>query len=197
MSVIFNPKFLIIALLVAIIFLLVLIRFFPANNPQSLASPSPTPVISIPGQPVEIGKTVTEQVESLPNIVNKEALADGSTKYTLSTSIPLRSDLVIVKDDHVIFQSKTSSLKLGAPDYLKISDLIKEYGQPEKIIPGSFIYGPFSSIYVYSSKGFAFIGNPNTDEIYEMQSFRPLEVNQYIEQYVGENPSTTPAPEEP
>ncbi len=196
MSTIFSPRFILIALLVGIAFLLILIRFFPSSNNLKPA-PSPTPISIIPNQPIEVGKSTTPSVEKLPNIVKKETLPDGSIVYTLSTSIPLTSDKIITKNDKVIFQSQTSSLNPSQADYKKISDFIKSYGQPDKIISGSENYGPFSSYYIYASKGFAFIGNPNTDEVYETQSFTPMSVDQYLQQFNVNSQNQTPAPEGP
>lgn len=56
-------------------------------------------------------------------------------------------------------------------------------GQPEKTAPGSKFYGYHMNTYIYASKGIVFIGNPNINEVFEIQSFTPMSVEEYINNY--------------
>lgn len=136
-----------------------------------------------PLQKTLIGQSIDRTTGGKLDIKNQEATEDGRLIFSLNSQNPLRADQVITKDDKVIFERIYIPESKSDPNHLLISTVIAKYGQPEKIFKGSRLWGHFVTTYIYSGKGVAFIGNPNTDEVYELQIFEPVSVEEYIQKY--------------
>lgn len=146
---------------------------------------------TLPLQKAKIGQKLPSKIENNFNIINKEATDAGKVIYSLDSQNPIRTDQIITQNNQVIFQRVYIPENPNDPNHLLISNMISEYGATEKTVQGSKLWGPFITLYIYSNKGIAFIGNPNTDEVYELQTFSPLSVEEYIQKY-GDDINQTP-----
>lgn len=165
----------------------------------SLFSPSGPPVKATTISPLQktlIGQTTASDIEKLAGVQKKEILPSGETRYELKAFIPQRPDEVRTKDNIVVFERIDVPQDPKAMGYAEISQMTRTYGKPEKVIQGSAFFGPFVSTYIYGTRGFAFIGNPHTDEVYELQLFTPMTAGEYITKH-GSDIKEGPPPEEP
>lgn len=169
----------------AIFIVLILARFSkPQNNTPVVEVPNPTafPInhssSTIPYVKTIIGKTTEEEVKELPNLKEIKQLPDDKTDYLYTTKSKLRNSEIIVKDNLVVFEK--SVLISDANTHPTLSPFFEKYGTPEKEVKGSQRYGAFAKTYIYASKGFTLIGNPDTDELLEIHTFYPTTPDQYI-----------------
>lgn len=146
---------------------------------------------------VTIGQTTTSQIDALPNIQKKERLPGGGIKYSLSGNNPIRPDEIRAENNVAVFERIAIPEKKADLGYATISEYKTKYGQPDAVLPGSKAFGFYMVTYVYSTKGFALIANPNTDEIFEIQHFIPMPTEDYLKRY-GEDvtPKATPIREQ-
>jgi hypothetical protein len=131
----------------------------------------------------EIGITTQDELEEHLNIINKEASAEGTTRYTFDSNNPLRPDLIITQNNAVKFERVYIPENPKDPGYLKISDLTQRYGQTKIVKKGSKLWGPHVSTFIYAEQGIAFLGNLFTGEVYELQQFEPTTADDYIKKY--------------
>lgn len=207
---------LIIVLIPLIIFILSSRKPQIPGNINKIVSPSPILTItSIPSpssvppfiqqpkisilQKTEIGKTISLEIDKYPNIEKKESLSNGDTKYSLTSHLIPRPNIILTNKQGVAeFESILIPSDPNTAGYVKISELLQRYGQPEKTIAGSRFYDWIAKTFIYPSKGIAFIGNPNTDEVFEIHAFQPTTLGSYIEQYGSDlDPNATPPVENP
>jgi hypothetical protein len=140
-----------------------------------------------------IGKTTERE---LSGFIKKELLPNGSIRYVFSSLSSARPNEIIVRNGVVIFERIIIPAKKGDLGYATISDFISKFGNPERAIRGSNFYGWAWTTYIYASRGFSFIANPNTDEVFEIQLYEPTKVDDYIEKYGQDiNPNLGPAKE--
>lgn len=182
----------VVATLIAIILIIYIIATLSVKPPTG---PEPTPKPSITPTPIQktqkvsliqktiIGQTANNEIDKLPSIQKKEVLPNGDIKYELSAFIPQRPNEIITHNNVAIFERIDVPENPGQVGYITIAQMTSKYGQPEKIFKGSSFFGPFESTYVYSNLGFAFIGNPYTDEVHEIQVFTSISVDQYVKTY--------------
>lgn len=142
-----------------------------------------------------IGKKITPDTEQKLDIIEKQATDEGKFIYSLKSQNAIRTDQIITQDEQIIFERFYIPENPNDPNHLLISAQLKKYGNPEKVITGSKLWGPFINTYIYNSKGVAFIGNPNTDEVYELQNFTPLPIDEYIRLYGDDIDDTPPGGE--
>lgn len=193
----FYPKKII--LLIALI-LLVLIALFALTlkKPKPTPSPSPTPLIVSPLEKTRIGETVQKQVEEGLKFSNKQlASKSGAIVYSIPSVNPLRPDEVRTQNGKVNFERINLPEETQAVGYLQITNFQNTHGQAEKVIKGSEFYGPFISYYIYAKKGITIIGNSHTDEVYELQRYQPMTVEEYLEKYGQDVKEGEPAKEDP
>lgn len=160
-----------------VILLLIISLLLLFSTPQPTRESQP---IS-PFLETSVGKTNEQSVQQLPGLKRKEKLSDGSTAYFFASVSPLRDSVVVVKNNEVIFEKRITV----TPDFQlpKISTYLNTYGSPEMKIKGSKTYGAFETTFIYASKGFALIGNEYTNEVREIQTFKPMSVDEYIKQW--------------
>lgn len=173
---------------ILVILIIVLTVFVALQTPSEPTPPPETKII--PLQKTKVGQSFTPQTESSLKIINKEATV-GGTIYSLDSQNPIRTDQIITQNNQVVFERVYIPENPNDPNHLLISTLVQKYGQPESIIQGSKTWGPYINLYLYAGKGIAFIGNPNTDEVYELQTFKPLSTEEYIQKY-GDDINTNP-----
>lgn len=162
-----------------------------------LTQVAPTkPNVVSPIQKANIGRTKETEIEKLSGHIKQEVLPNGDVKHEFSSAVSIRPDTIITKGGVAVFERIDVPQNPKAVGYAKISQAVKAYGEAEKVIQGSAFFGPFTSTFIYSSRGFAFIANPHTDEVYEIQVFTPMPVASYIEMY-GDDIEEGPPPEEP
>lgn len=163
--------------------------------------PIPTEIEGTVGKPLEsvsplqkttIGKTEAKDIESIPG-VKKDLLANGNTKYSFASEFALRPNSILTHNGKAIFERIVTPEKPTSLGYALISQLINQYGTPEKIVKGSHHYSYFVSTYIYARKGIAFIGNPHTDEVYEIHAFIPRSTESYSREF-GEDLDPTSQP---
>jgi hypothetical protein len=187
------------AILIAVVFVSFIFINLVFKKPSQ--SPPPTSLPSLPsskGLPVvieavdpqsqtafkgyyniELGKTTDREIESLPNIVKKEVLPGKKISYELSSADSLRNSRVVTENSKAVFKS---SVSITEQDFKtpKFSPYKQAYGNAEKAYIGSARYGRYITTYLYASKGFALIVNPLTDEVFEVQSFIPTSIEDYL-----------------
>ena len=171
------------SLVVAIIIFIAFIVFFllkggKNDNVPSPIVPSSNKVLS-PIQKTSIGITSEKEVASLPS-ASKIALPNSDAGYSLPSSLKTRPNVIGIKNGFVSYERETTSTNPSSPTYLTLSKITYTFGEPEKVINGSNYYGSFLSTYIYASRGFSVVANPNTDEVYEVQFFAHTTPNQYV-----------------
>jgi hypothetical protein len=178
--------------LVMVLFLWSFIPQSPITNQPSLALPTPILVngaARIPGlQKTSIGNTTTEDVLKIPNVIQV-----NDSEYAYPSELITRSNKISTSKDVVIFERVEVPVDPSDPKHKTIEQMITVFGDPDNILPGSNYFGNFVSTYIYASKGMAFVGNPNTSEIYEMLFFKPTSVSEYLNKY-GEDIPSNPSP---
>jgi cytoskeletal protein RodZ len=101
-------------------------------------------------------------------------LTDGSVQYSYPSDTPSRSNIVIVKNGVNVFERHTMyNVKMGAPPANKAD-------HPDYTAIGSLFWGANAVTYIYLSKGFAYVGNPSTNIVYEQMIFQPGTINQFM-----------------
>lgn len=158
-------------------------------KPTNLNKPSITKDLPI-FKEIQIGQIIdkTKEVELKP--INKTALPDGNIEYDLKGFDPLRNDAAITQNNKVEFIRTNTRFSDNPP---LLSDYLKKYGNPEKTVNGSNYFGFNVSTYIYASSGFAYIANPSTNWVYEIQFFQPTTVDDYMNKYGQDiNPNVQP-----
>jgi hypothetical protein len=127
-----------------------------------------------------------ESVEERPGRMSKEALPDGTTRYTFASSNPARPNIIISKGaEDILFQRTIMPPTIPT----KISDYTQSYGAATWIFKGSVFYGAGAQTHVYPELGFGFIGNPTTGEVFEQHVFTPLKIEEYVKNYGDDIPN--------
>ncbi len=150
-------------------------KFLPSSNQNNTFSSL---------QKTVPGKTTVQDVErTVPRILKKDVLPGGGVQYSFQSELISRPNQIQTKNGVAVFEKELIPENPSARGYVLISTYINSLGKPEKIIKGSNFYGWSINTYVYPNKGFAFIGNPNTDEVLEIHIFKPLSVEDYVKMY--------------
>ncbi|MBI2011467.1 hypothetical protein HYS91_01730 [Candidatus Daviesbacteria bacterium] len=174
-----KPVFILILVLLLILILILLLIIFLKKPQESLTPPKISDL-----QKTIIGKTNSQEIEKNLIIKEKKELGEGKVEYNLETYInPVRPDQVIVKDGQVIFERINIPEQTNHPSYVKLSYFKERFGEVESIKKGSKTYGPLIETHIYSSKGVALIANPFTEEVYEIQLFKPSTAEKYIREF--------------
>jgi hypothetical protein len=181
-----KQKKVIIAIIIGSIFLLITILIASFSDTKSTISPL---------QKTTIGKTSEDTIKSLPNIQDAITLTDGSTEYQLKSTLNARPNTIITKNGKATFERQLTPVDQTTPGFATISEYKKRFGEPERDIQGSKFYDWIAHTYLYTNKGFAFIGNPFTDEVFEFHFFEPTTVENYIQLY-GQDLDEGAQPEE-
>jgi hypothetical protein len=181
-------------LLLGLVGIVILTTVIIALQPSPGAPDSEQPKVT-PSQTTIIGRKITPESEKRLDITKKEATSEGKTIYSLKSQNAIRSDQIITQNEQVIFQRYYVPENPADPNHLLIDKMLETNGQPEKIIKGSKLWGPYMNTYIYGSRGLAFIGNPNTNEVYEVQNFKPVSIEEYLRLYGDDIDETPPGGE--
>lgn len=100
----------------------------------------------------------------------KTVLADGSIQYTYNSDVPNRPNIIIVKNDINVFQRTPINAS---------SDTPPANDQPDYVAQGSSFWGKNAVTYIYLSKGFAYVGDPPTQRVFEQMIFQPCSLDQF------------------
>lgn len=133
--------------------------------------------------------TSPKNLEEDPTFIKKSSLRNGNILYEFSSPDNLVHDEVITKHGTVIYEKV-----ITVDSYAKhptISSYKKTYGDPQAIKRGSKTLGSFMTFFIYASKGITLLGNPFTDEVYQIQTYAPMTVNEYIQLW-GDDIDKTP-----
>lgn len=146
------------------------------NNPTSNSSNQTISLLSL-----NSGQISDQNLSQSPDLKSKQVLADGTTKYSLNSSFANRDNIVLIKDNQVIFSRV--ALYTSGQALPKLSEYLTKYGTPENILTGSRYFGPYQKFYVYPSKGISLTANPTTDEVYELQTFLPTDLDGFLKNW--------------
>lgn len=182
-----NKKLTILILVsTAIIIGVFLLTYFliPSSSPSNQVIPQPTKYIlkdpiTIPSfQKTIIGKTTTQEIETIPGITKTP-----DSNYSYSSYLVQRPNEIKIENNTASFERVLVPISPSDPNFTTISQLSQQFGPPDQTVRGSKYYGDFPNTYIYATQGMAFIGNPNTDEVYEIQFFTPMTPDEYKKKY--------------
>lgn len=183
----FIPKrtFILMLFLLGAILILGSILFInqPKNETPSIQNPviSQSPSKLSPLQKSVIGKTTMDEINQSYPDKQVQNLSNGDPGYLFVSALDARPNQVVFHNKIAVFERV---VLLGSPaNSLKISDMVLKYGRAETTKEGSSYYGARMFTYIYPGKGLAFIANPNTDEIFELQTFTPMPLEDYLSNY--------------
>lgn len=118
-----------------------------------------------------------------PNLEKKEQLPNGTLKYSLTSETTGRPNIVIVRATNQDIAFERTVISQNAKPIV-LSDYLEFFGQPERIIKGSRFYGANAQTYIYAkTRGTAFIVNPQTNRVLELQTFAPMSIENYIQKF--------------
>lgn len=183
-------------LAVAAALMIVVLAAFASLN--QTAPPTPSPYSQpqklnvlqrgIPDMPIT-------NIEPQLDLIDKEASSDGSVIYNLKSENPLRLDQIITKGGRIIFERIYIPDAPSDPGYMTLNEVEQKYGQPDATEQGSKFWGGFLKTYIYASKGYAFIANPYTKEVFEMHTFSPMNADDYKKTFGDDISGKEPVPE--
>jgi len=169
-----NKKILIGGVLLVLVTISFLLSFLSGDNPEPSAA-----VFS--DQKTVIGKTTNEEIEKFSK-AQKEVIDKNTVRYTFDPRKSIRSDEIITQNRKAVFERIRTAIETETGKKT-IAQLTEQYGKPEKMFKNSSYYGEGIYTYLYNSKGVAFVGNPNTNEVFEIQLFSPMNLEQYLNSY--------------
>ncbi len=173
----------------------------PAPEKETPITVAPTiiepPQTVSPLQKAIIGVTTNQELENLPAYIGKETNAAGETNYTYLSEITIRPNNVITdKNGVALFERILIPEDPEETGYATISEFKNKYGEPETVLKGSKFYSWVIETYFYGKLGMAVVGNPNTDEVYEIHRFLPMTVEKYMADFGEDLNQGSEAPEE-
>jgi len=161
----------------------------PARTPRTKTSePIPTnaPVTQLRILPLQkniIGGKLETNFKDSPFYLGSSTLPNGDIKFNTESPIGSRPNEVITKNGIVVYEKDLTPQDPQSPDYVTLTSIFSSFGQPDRLIKGSKYYGAFLNQYIYASRGFSLVANPNNNEVYEMTFFEPTSVERYISKY--------------
>lgn len=192
----YNKKIIVFILLVCVgLTLMLLLLLFPvvnrSNEKQGSFFPTITPFVNKKSPNAQalirkysktvVGSTPEKDVLTYPGLIKEEKIDSNTILFTFNGPFSYRNNEIITRNGVVVYEKNiTTDYSLRHPS---ISDFLNQYGPGEKEILGSKKYGRFAKTYIYASKGFAFIGNPSTDEVDEFQAFLPTTLEEYFKNW--------------
>lgn len=180
--------------IICLIIIFIVIIYIVLSNMQSsftrqqMQYAVPTPIAAVENslplsfKNIFIGQTREEEILRLPNLAGKNTLANGYTEYALKIEGRIRPNSIVVKNGFVI--SKRERLEAPPDSQLPtVSYFLSQYGNPEQKIKGSAYYGRDAVYFIYAGRGVAFVANEYTGQVFEIQFFRPVSLDEYIKVY--------------
>lgn len=170
-----------------LVFIFLLIVFISSSNPDtntpqpnqnSGENPSPTieQIVTlddpeITWSPLRFSENTLSGVDA-----TKTTLADGSTKYTYSSSNPNRPNEMVVKSGVVTYQRVVITDRY-------IYDYTNDLEAPDYVFQSSRFYGSNTMTYVYLNRGTAFVADAETTLVKEQISFKPTSLEDFKQKY--------------
>lgn len=116
-----------------------------------------------------------ENTIDLKEVKNKENLSTSRTTYTfdiqgLNLQLITEGGFIVFKKSPVVGKNWT---------HPNLDVFLKNFGKAEREYKGSKTYGPQTTVFAYPSKGYAFIGNTFTNQLYEIQNFNTTTPGEY------------------
>lgn len=155
------------------------VYFFSKKTPELSLSPTTPPPSSV------IGKTTSEELRVRAGLIAERQLPDGGSEFLFESGIYLHPEIIIAREGVAVYESSPVDPDAfdNPADYPMIDEYLAQYGSPALTFEGSAGYGPFMRTYVYPSYGFAFVGNPATGEVFELEYFVPMTSSEYADVY--------------
>lgn len=184
------PKPILLLMMVLGIFLLITVAVLISTTQQEqLPDEKTDPKIIYPQPPsqqasqqqrtyatIKIGETTSEEIKKLPDLKG-EQVRGNQTEFDFKSG--RYNDNTVVTENGVVVFKKIVTVDPQTWQHPPLSSYLGAYGNPEAEFTGSSTYGSRFKTYVYPSKGLAFIGNPTPNELYEIQVFEPMTLEQY------------------
>lgn len=187
---------LVITAIVPLFFLFSVLLFvlLPTENQQLnpfLSIPTKTPT-DTPGNQsptsINIPDSHLEPVDPsrLKGLQKTELLPDKTTMYTVTSTNPLRPDLIHANNNgYPIFKRLVTP-----PSFpLSLKSFVDLYKPPKWIFKGSVFYGVGVNSYIYPELGIALVANPQTDQVFEQHIFQKTKVEDYVSKYGDDIPA--------
>lgn len=135
-----------------------------------------------PYQKTEINKSTDADIQEKYQILEKKQRPDGVTVYKVPSAVVSYEDQIWTKNNKVVFEKNNTFVQYRIP---KLAAYKARFGEPEAILEGIQPFGHQIDAYIYASKGFTLIVNPNSDSyfIYEIQRYTPMSVEEYKKQF--------------
>ncbi len=161
-------------------------KFTSTSQPLSIPSNQLTArPIKIPLQRTEIGQTTDQEIKNNNPIQETNFLPDNQIEYQIISLLALRPNLIITKDNKVIFERIIQPTRSSDDGFIRLSQLTPLLGEPDKVIKGTNFYGETSSMMIYPQQGITLVGNEYTGSVYEIQRFLPTTSDDYLNKYGG------------
>ena len=142
-------------------------------------------------QKTKIGET-TVTYFAAQNTGVKKTTENGNIKYSIPSVLSFRPNEVIFSKGVSSFERTVLLTDDASFKYPKAQALMQSFGKPERIIRGSKVYGYNVSNFIYPNTGLAFIAEEESGNVFEVQTFVPLSLDQYITSY-GQDIQEVPA----
>lgn len=155
--------------------------FVPTPTPVSFSQEQTPPPQLSSLEKFQLGPTTKDAIQKMNGTVATTSAGNEIT-YSLPSVNPLIPDEIVTDNTGVIFE-RTSTFTNDPGGLPSLSSYLKKYGTPQQVIEGNSTYYPTGSSYLYPTRGVVFIGNPLTDETYEIQRFFPMSLPDYLKKY--------------
>ena len=129
---------------------------------------------------VNLGTPVSD-LEKMPGFKEKRKITATTTEYAYVSPLLAKDNVVQVDNGKVVYTGQV--MVDAAHKNPSLSEYLTRFGEPDEVITGSVLYGGFAKTYIYASKGVAFVGSSETDEVFFFQTFTPTTLTAYKTQY--------------
>lgn len=121
--------------------------------------------------------------DELIGIQKKEQLGENTIKYTLNSPNTSHPNIVIVKNDELVFRRSVNPPN----DLQPIDPFISMYGEPDRIVRGSKYYGGNYEKYIFAHLGFTLIVDSNNKLVVEQHFYIPTTATEYLQRFGEES----------
>lgn len=151
--------------------------FLNTKRGGSISKPTPTPTTESPvWQGLTPGVSSNAEVESvLGSPISKSTSGDKTTEGFSSTSLNYPNEITFDTNGKAVFIRRIVTAK----DNFNVKDITDTYGAGS-----TRLYGPESvngmDLYVYPTKGVAYLGNPDGNVVLEVWYFVPTTLENFL-----------------
>ncbi len=166
------------------------VLFFNFGSPQKSKPNQPT---NIPTQTVPQTQSTTQEGDSTPQdwyedgetspeeetlgFQKRETLTNGNVLYMFTPTGSARPRITILSpDNQLVFRRIPATNEFPLPT---LGYIVETYGEPQITQTIKTIYGEQTTLYFYTN-GLAYLGNGQTGEIFEYQTFSPTSFENYM-----------------